>query len=193
MATRHPHVDVFTESVPMKPISAWAAVLCLSISGGALAQGRPHVHGVAELDVAIEAGRITLQLETPLDSLLGFEREPRGVAETRRAETAVAALKAAGALFRFTPSAGCAVASVDLSSAALKLGSPDPVEQHAGHADLDATYVFNCVDVAKATEVDVGLFDAFIRLQSLKVEVATAKGQFKRDLQRPAKRVSLRR
>lgn len=177
----------------MKPIPVWATLLCLSIGGAVQAQGRPHVHGVAELDIAIEAGRITLQLETPLDSLLGFEREPRGVAETRRAETAVAALKAAGALFRFTPSAGCAVVSVDLSSAALKLGSPDPAEQHAGHADLDATYVYNCADVARATEVDVGLFDAFIRMQSLKVEVATAKGQFKRDLQRPAKRVSLLR
>ncbi|MDO9315795.1 MAG: DUF2796 domain-containing protein [Burkholderiaceae bacterium] len=175
----------------MKPIRAWAAVWCLSITGAALAQGRPHVHGVAQLDIAIETGKITLQLETPLDSLLGFERAPRGVAETRRVETAVAALKAAGVLFRFTPTAGCAVASVDLSSAALKLGSPGPAEQREGHADLDATYVFNCTDVARATEVDVGLFDAFIRMQSLKVEVATAKGQFKRDLKRPSKRVSL--
>lgn len=175
----------------MKPISLWAAVLWLSIGGAALAQGRPHVHGIAELDIAIEAGKITLQLETPLDSLLGFERAPRGVAETRRAETAVAALKAADALFRFTPTAGCAVASVQLSSAALKLGTPDAADEHAGHADLDATYVFNCTDAAKATEVDVGLFDAFIRMQSLKVEVATAKGQFKRELKRPAKRVAL--
>lgn len=176
----------------MKAMSAWGAtVLCLSIGGAALAQGRPHVHGVAELGIAIEAGKITLQLEAPLDSLLGFERAPRGVAETRRVQTAVAALKAAGALFRFTSTAGCAVASIDLSSAALKLGSPDPAEEREGHADLDATYVFNCTDTAKATEVDVGLFDAFIRMQSLKVEAATGQGQFKRDLKRPARRVSL--
>lgn len=186
-----PRTVAFSESEPMKQISAWAAVLCLSISGAVSAQGRPHVHGVAELDIAIEPGKITLQLSTPLDSLLGFERAPRGVAETRRVETAVAALKAAGALFRFSPTAGCAVASVDLNSAALKLGSPDPAEVHEGHADLDATYVFNCTDVAKATEVDVGLFDAFIRMQSLKVEVATGRGQFKRDLKRPAQRVTL--
>lgn len=193
MATRHAHVDIYPESEPMKAIPAWMALLCLSISGAALAQGRPHVHGIAELDIAIETGKITLQLEAPLDSLLGFERAPRGVAEARRVETAVAALKAAGALFRFTPTAGCAVASVDLNSAALKLGSPDPAEEREGHADLDATYVFNCTDTAKATEVDVGLFDAFIRMQRLKVEVATAKGQFKRELKRPAQRVSLAR
>ncbi|MDL2336832.1 MAG: DUF2796 domain-containing protein [Pseudomonadota bacterium] len=175
----------------MKPIRAWSAVLLLLITGAALAQGRPHVHGVAELNVAVEPGRITLQIETPLDSLLGFERAPRGVAETRVAETTIAALKAADALFKFTPAAGCTSASVELSSAALKLGTPDPAEQHEGHADLDATYVFKCADAAKATEVDVGLFDAFIRMQSLKVEVVTAKGQFKRDLKRPSKRVSL--
>jgi hypothetical protein len=149
------------------------------------------VHGVAQLDIAVESGTITLQLEIPLDSLLGFERAPRGVAEARRAETAIAALKAADALFRFTPGAGCTSSSVELRSTALKLGSPDPAEAHEGHADLDATYVFKCTDAAKATGIDVGLFDAFIRMQSLKVEVVTAKAQFKRDLKRPANRVSL--
>lgn len=175
----------------MKPISACAALLFLSISGWALAQGRPHVHGVAELDIAIEHRKVTLQLEAPLDSLLGFERAPRGVAETRRVEAAIAALKSADTLFRFPPAAGCAPAGVDLSSAALKLGSPEPSESQEGHADLDATYVFECTDVAKATEVDVGLFDAFIRMQRVKIEIATSKGQFKRDLKRSARRISL--
>ncbi|MBP6225440.1 MAG: DUF2796 domain-containing protein [Rhizobacter sp.] len=177
----------------MKRISAWVAALFLSSGTVVLAQGQPHVHGVARLDVAVEAGQVVLQFETPLDSLLGFERAPRGADETRRAELAIAALKAADALFRFTPAAGCTPARVDLRSAALKLGSPDPAEAHEGHADLDATYVFKCVDSAKAAEVDVGLFEAFSRLQGLKVEVVTARGQFKRDLKRPAKRVSLAR
>jgi hypothetical protein len=177
----------------MEPIFRWAAAaaMCLSIGSAAIAQGRPHVHGVAELDIVIEPGKITLLLEAPLDSLVGFERAPRSVAETRRAETAVAALKAADALFRFTPVAGCAVASVQLRSPALKLGSTDAGDEREGHADLEATYVFNCGDVAKAADVDVGLFDAFIRMQRLKVEVAGANGQFKRDLKRTSKRVSL--
>ena len=146
----------------------------------------------ARLD-AVAAGRGGLLCAPPPHTRRGCARAPRGADETRRAELAIAALKAADALFRFTPAAGCTPARVDLRSAALKLGSPDPAEAHEGHADLDATYVFQCVDAAKAAEVDVGLFEAFSRLQGQRVEVVTARGQFKRDLKRPAKRVSLAR
>jgi len=77
---------------------------------------------------------------------------------------------------------------VELVSAALQLGRPDPSE--AGHADLDGTFEFRCADAGKATFVDVGLFD-FPRLQRLDVQVATPRGQFKRELKRPAQRISL--
>ena len=172
---------------------ACLALIGLSLSAAASAQGRPHVHGAATLGVVIEAGRVTVQLETPLDGLLGFERAPRTDAEKRRATAAVATLRGADALFRFTPAAGCASASVELDSAALGLGQSAPGEAHAGHADLDGTYVFQCADTARLTEIDVGLFSAFPGMQRLQVEVATARGQFKRDLKRPAQRVSLER
>ncbi len=166
-------------------------LLALLVAGAACAQGRPHVHGVTQVSIAVETGKITIALGAPLDNLLGFEREPRGVAEQRRAHTAVAALKAADTLFRFTPQAGCAVAGVELRSAALKLGAPDASQSPDGHGELDGTYVFSCTDSAQAAEVDVGLFDAFIRMQRLQIQVVTPRGQFKRDLKRPAKRVSL--
>ena len=170
---------------------ACVALLGLSVSLGTAAQGRPHVHGEAALDIVIETGRVTVQLETPLDGLLGFERAPRDAAEKRRVDAAVAALRGADALFRFTPAAGCAIASVELSSAALALGHPAPGEAQAGHADLDGTYVFKCADTARLTDVDVGLFNPFPGMHNIKVEVAASRGQFKRELTRPAQRVSL--
>jgi hypothetical protein len=45
------------------------------------AGGKAHVHGVATLDIAVEARKITVQLESPLDNLLGYERTPRTDAE----------------------------------------------------------------------------------------------------------------
>jgi hypothetical protein len=175
----------------MKLRLAWLALLGLSMSLAASAQGRPHVHGAAELDIVIEATQITVQLQTPLDSLLGFERAPRTDAERQSASQAVATLRAADRLFMFTQAAGCKSASVELSSAALALGHPDPSEALAEHADLDGNYVFQCANTARLTEVDVALFGAFARLNNIKVEVATARGQFKRELTRPAQRVSL--
>lgn len=170
---------------------ACVALIGLSMCVAASAQGRPHVHGVATLGIVIETGRVTVQLETPLDGLLGFERAPRTDAEKRRVEAAVATLRGADALFRFTPAAVCASANVELSSAALGLGKSDPGEAASEHADLDGTFVFRCADTARLTEVDVGLFSAFSGMNRLQVEVATARGQFKRELTRPAQRVSL--
>lgn len=175
----------------MKLRLACLALTGLSMSVAASAQSRPHAHGAAELDIVIEATQVTVQLQTPLDALLGFERAPRTDAEKKSANQAVATLKAADSLFTFTPAAGCKSTSVELSSAALGLGQADLSEAHGDHADLDGTYVFQCASTARLTEVDVALFGAFARLGKIKVEVATARGQFKRELKRPAQRVSL--
>lgn len=156
----------------------------------AQAAGKAHVHGIAKLDVAVEARTITLQLESPLDNLLGFERAPRTDAERKQADAMVAKLKAADAVFRIDPAAQCTLGKVDLASSALKLGQPDPSEE--GHADIDGTFEFDCIDAARAAFIDVGLFE-FKRLQRLEVQVAAPKGQFKRDLKRPATRIVLTR
>ena len=151
---------------------------------------KPHVHGIAKLDIAVEATRLSLRLDSPLDNLLGFERAPRTDAERRQADAAVAKLKDAATMFEIDPAAQCKPASVELASAALKLGKPDPEEAKSGHADLDASFEFDCVDAGMAAYVDVGLF-GFSHLQRLEVQVATKAGQFRRDLKRPAVRIRL--
>lgn len=154
------------------------------------APGHAHVHGVAKLDIAVEQKTITFQLESPLDNLLGFERAPRTDAERRQASEMVAKLQAADKLLRIDPAAGCSLKSVDLASAALKLGQPDPAEAEAGHADLDGSFTFSCQDATRAAWVDTALFD-FKSLRQVEVQVATPAGQFKRDLKRPTARITL--
>lgn len=158
----------------------------------ARAAGHAHVHGVAKLDIAVEATRLTVQLQSPLDNLLGFERAPRTDAERKQADAAVAKLMAADTMLRIDPAAQCSLANVDLASSALKLGKPDPEEEKGGHADIDGSFEFNCVDAAKAAYVDVGLFE-FSHLQRVEVQAATPHGQFKRELNRPVKRMMLTR
>jgi hypothetical protein len=153
-------------------------------------EGHAHVHGVARLDIAVESRKVSLHLDSPLDNLLGFERAPRTDAERKLADGAVARLRAADAMFRFDPAAGCRSTKVELSSAALKLGTPDPAEQAQGHADIDGDFEFECADANKATFVDAGLFQ-FAPLQRLQVQIATPKGQFRRDLVRPQARIVL--
>lgn len=172
----------------MKPsLSATLFALCLA-PVLAHAAGKAHVHGIAKLDVAVEATKIIVQLESPLDNLLGHERALRTDAERKQTNALVARLEAGETMFRIDPTAQFTLGKVELASSALGLGQPDPSEE--GHADVDGSFEFNCADAAKAAFIDVGLFE-FKHLQRLEVQVATPKGQFKRDLRRPATRITL--
>lgn len=174
----------------MKTIVTIAAAVALFAQLPAAQAAKAHVHGIAKLDIAVEATKLSLHLDSPLDNLIGFERAPRTDAERKQVDAAVAKLKDAATMFRIDPAAQCKPASVELASAALKLGQPDPEEANSGHADIDASFAFDCVDASKAAYVDVGLF-GFSHLQGLEVQVASPAGQFKRDLKRPAVRIRL--
>ena len=146
------------------------------------------MHGVARLDVAVEPTRIVLQLSSPLDNLLGFERAPR--TDDERKQAATRSTDCASPICSSPIPPGCTLKSASLSSAALKLGNPDPAEEEAGHADIDGTFEFACRDATAAKFIDVGLFQ-FARMQRIEVQVVTPHAQFKRDLQRPARRIDL--
>ncbi len=148
-------------------------------------QQHAHVHGQLKLDVAVDGPTVVIDMESPLDNIVGFERAPKTDAEKKTVEDAVAQLRAADKLFIVDPAANCKLGPVDLRSGALGLGNPDPAEP-VGHADLDATFSFNCTNAAAAKFIDVNLFGAFKGLRQIDSQIATAQGQFKRQLKRPA-------
>jgi hypothetical protein len=67
----------------------FAALMVLPVSLYA-AEHVAHVHGAAKLQVAIDGSTATLMLESPLESLVGFEYAPGNKAE----KTALAKLAA---------------------------------------------------------------------------------------------------
>ena len=148
-------------------------------------QQHAHVHGQMKLDVAIDGPTVVIDMESPLDNIVGFERAPKTDAEKATVEAAVAQLRAADKLFAIDPAANCKLGPVDLRSGALGLGNPDPSEP-VGHADLDATFSFNCTNAAAAKFIDLNLFSVFKGLRQIDSQIASAQGQFKRQIKRPA-------
>ena len=169
--------------------SAMGLWLLLAAPLGALAHGSAHEHGVAKLDIAVDAKQIVVQFESPLDNLVGFERAPRTDAERQRADEAVARLKDGDKLFQFDPAAGCKLMRTNLDSPPLGLGSNSPPAK-GDHADLFGSWEFSCADAAKAAYVDVGLF-AFKQLKRVQVQLALPKTQAKSELKRPKARIAL--
>lgn len=149
-----------------------------------------HVHGQIELDVVIDGPTVVITMEAPLDNFVGFERAPRTDDEKKAVDEAVAKLRAAETLFTIDPAGNCKLGPVDLRAPVLGLGTTPAGAPGAGHADLDATFAFNCASAAATKFIDVGLFTAFKSPRQITVQIAAPQGQFKRTLKRPNARIA---
>lgn len=167
------------------------ATICGS-AGTAWAAGKAHEHGALKLDVAIEGNKLTIAMEAPLDNLLGFERAPRTDAERKAAAEVLARLRSLDKgtpLFVLDAAASCTLGKAEVQAPVLEAGAKPAAKDE--HADLDASYEFTCAKPDELRTLDVGLFDAYKRIQRIDVQVAGPKGQAKVTLKRPARKVQL--
>lgn len=176
------------------------------ISVALAAASKPHEHGVVRLDVSIEGQQVTIAMTAALDNWLGFERAPRTDAERKAAAEVLARLRnpsQGAALFALNAQAQCQLAQAEVSApvlepaakpAAAPAAPPPPATKGgAEHADLEASYSFQCAQPAQLRSLDLGLLDAYKRIQRIEVQVAGPKGQAKVTLRRPARSVTLTR
>jgi len=196
-------------------VMAVRAMALLMVMWPAAHAGKAHEHGVAKVDVAIEGGKLTVALQSPLDSLLGFERAPRTDAERKAAADMLARLRSGGALFKADAAAQCTLSKAEVTAPVLDAANKAPVTgatakatetgatakatdtgtaakaTEGDHADLDASYEYTCAQPQQLRTLELGLFDAFKRMQRIEVQVAGAQGQSKVTLKRPARTVKL--
>lgn len=166
-----------------------AACAAATAATAAAAAGGAHEHGVVRLDVAVAADGFSIAFQAPLENLVGYERAPRSDAERRGAAEALERLRqGAAALFKADAAAHCTLAAVDVRAPVLE-GRGGARE----HADLDADYTFKCADARALRSLDVGLFDAFRRIQRIEVQIAAPQGQHRATLRRPARTLALQR
>lgn len=165
-----------------------------ALAGAALAAacaahaGEAHVHGQGSLDVAVDGGTLTVRLESPMDSFVGFERAPRNEKERERVRRMAQGLQA-GAAFAPAAAAKCRLEYAAVSSpvldpsllAAANAGRAPPSgpedDDGKGHAEIVGEYVYACQDAAALRSLEVRLFDTFKAIQRLDVQVAGPHGQ----------------
>jgi hypothetical protein len=148
----------------------------------------PHVHGLAHLSVAVDGGQVQIQLESPLDGLLGFENEPRNARQREAVRAMAARLHQADKLLVLTAAAGCQLKQVDLRSAALPAellqtqtaASPGTATSAAtdAHADMEASFSFTCSQPAALKSLTLKpLFAAFPGLRQIDTQLAAGNKQ----------------
>jgi hypothetical protein len=164
-----------------------------------VAASKPHEHGTVRLDISMEGSTLTIGMTAALDNWLGFERAPRTDAERKAAAEVLARLRnpAQGTpLFTADAAAQCKLAQAEVSAPVLESGAQPAIKpaakaSAADHADLEATYEFQCAQPVQLRTLELGLFDAYKRIQRIHVQVAGPKGQSKVTLKRPARSITL--
>lgn len=191
------------------PAGISGLALLLTTAAHAQAPGK-HVHGQAELDIAIEKDTITLMLVSPLDNILGFEHTHRSEHEREQVNAAQKALAQGDRLFVIDEGAGCKTEQVSTPALHAKASPAEnarhddhahPTEDthnHAGHTDThtdaELTVQYNCTSGDTVRFIDASaLFSTFPRLQTLQVQIAGPSQQKGMTIQRSSARISLQR
>lgn len=164
-------------------VSGLIAVLA-SISPQFLQAREEHVHGTAELHIAVEGDGLSIELHSPLMNLLGFEHPPSDAAQRQAVRTMMSRLRDSEKLFRLPPAASCGSSEPKIESPFDH--APGTKSGHAhghdgneeeDHLDIESTYEFKCAHPDKLTFLEVGIFDVFPGVRILKAEIAGPRGQ----------------
>jgi hypothetical protein len=125
--------------------------------------GAPHQHGVGQLQVALEQGRVDVVLTLAAIDLVGFEHAPGNAAQRKAISEAVARLQRAGEVLQFPADAQCELVSVNVAGELLE--AEHQHDQHhghqheqSGHASFIASYRFACLAPARLQQAELTLF-----------------------------------
>ena len=166
-----------------------ALATALATIAPAQAQERAHVHGAVQLQLVVEPDGLTLTLEAPQDNLVGHERVPRSAAEKQAAEQAIKRLEAGAALWPLPAALQCKLAKAQVDAPRLT-----GMVAGDGHADVDASWRFDCARTDSLRSLDLGpLLDAFTRIQQVRLQVVTGTSQHQAALRRPARTLAWRK
>jgi len=158
-----------------------------------------HQHGVATVNVVTEGNSITIQLETPADSIYGFEHEAKKPADIKKRDAAIDQLKSkAQEMFVLEPALNCKVVSTDVEpfvterGTAGKKADTHSTEAQQGqqkkhnhghhnnkgtHAEVHATFKFECEKPLNGTTLSFAAQRHFKALRTLKVQVLSGDKQ----------------
>ena len=136
-----------------------------------------HVHGEAELLMAIEGQNIEMHLLSPAANVLGFEHAPVTEEQREQLHRVEALLSDADSLFDFGDT-NCVPRSHDLELPFAE--EHETEEEQEAHSEVSARYVFECDE--SPVEISAELLNKFPLIEVLEVQWITDTTQGAQDL-----------
>ncbi len=146
-----------------------------------------HVHGKAQLLVALEGNTLEIEFLSPAMNIVGFEHQPAHETQFRAIESAVETLKQPGLLFGLPSAAKCHPITVQAESPLdehreheqdhdhSKQASHDHEEET--HGDFKVNYGFRCVEISRLDSIAVKIFKKFPGTEVIVVQSISKQGQ----------------
>ncbi len=179
-------------------------VVALFPTPSAVAEDRAHQHGIGHLDIAIQDGKVEMELTVPGSDAVGFEHAATTAADRRAVNQAVHNFEDGKALFAFPAAARCRFEEVEVRSGLIDdhgghghhgHGKKDQHHDESSapeetHAEFTAHYHLDCDRPAALTYVDVKFFEVFPSAHALASRWISGRGQGGRKLTRSANRLA---
>jgi hypothetical protein len=150
-----------------------AVFLVFSTAQAQHAHHHAHKHGHAKLEVSLEQGRLSFELVSPMDNLVGFEHAPKNDRQVKALAELRGLLENPGNFFEPNKEALCSREKVLFRSPLLGDSQGDAPKAAKGHADLHYQVSFNCKAADALKEVNVTAFKAFRRLHEIETQLVT--------------------
>lgn len=134
-----------------------------------------HVHGSATILLAQDGDKLTLEFDSPLDNLLGFEHAPRTDKQKQASRALLDLMQKPDTLLKLNVEANCQLSTVNVVAPVLQATTIGTGKDE--HANLHAEYEYSCTKVAALKSLQLSLFDAFPAIHKVNAQVAGARGQ----------------
>ncbi len=156
----------------------------LLLASAPVAAEHAHEHGVASMEVALDGRTLAINLESPLDNMVGFEHAPRNARQQAALKRLSDELEGYERLFDLPDGAACRLVRAESrhpyqASANAAAGSHDADEagHDDAHAELHATWEFDCTRPEALNGIGLRLFDVFPGIKRVRAQTVTPAGQ----------------
>jgi Protein of unknown function (DUF2796) len=166
------------------------SLLLFSFDVGTAAEKRrhdTHVHGVAEINIAVEGTKATVEFRAPAESVMGFEHEAKSESDKKKRDAALEQLRVKGGqMVVFDPKLGCkssdmktAIVETKGDSAKAQAGKDAHKDQKQSgeHREVHGTFAVACDMPLSGSRVKFSVSKVFRDIQEIKVQVLGDSGQ----------------
>jgi hypothetical protein len=165
-------------------------LLMFSFDVGAAAEKRrhdAHVHGVAEINIAVEGAKATVEFRAPAESVMGFEHEAKSESDRKKRDAALEQLRAKrDQMVLFDAKLGCKSSDVktaiveqkeDHTKAQSGKDAHKDQKKSGEHREVHGTFSVACDKPLAGSRVRFGVSKVFRDVQEIKVQILGDSGQ----------------